>query len=122
MSKINNFSQLVNDLEGGQFNADASEMLQSAIEALTNSVLESGAKKAKAEMALKFEIVLDSGNVFILGSMASKLPVKPRGSSVFWTTKDNLLSKDNPHQPRLPFETINGGKKEVVNFNEAKEN
>lgn len=121
MHEIKNFNLLLAELEDGQFNADVSDKMQEVVKALTTSVLESGTKRAKGFLAITLDFTLDSGNMLISGSMASKLPSKPRGRSLFWTTKDNGLSRENPKQPALPFETITGGKKECASLSKTAE-
>lgn len=120
-SEISNFNQFVRELEDGQFDVDASEQLQKAVEALNNAVLQDGVRKAKATISCSFELLIDSGNISITGSVTSKLPVKPRGRSIFWSTAKNFLSRENPRQPSLPFSVTNGGRAEIVNL-DAKEN
>ena len=120
-NEIKDFSRVLAELEDGQFNADCSQKLQESLKALQERCDLDGVRSAKAQIAVALTIGLDSGNISIEAAVQSKNPAKLRGRTIFWLTKDGKgVCRENPNQPRLPFEVI-AGNREVVNYNENTE-
>lgn len=115
IDEIKDFSRVLWELEDGQFNTDCSNKLEEAIKAMRERCDEDGMRMAKATISVNLSLTLSSGNLVVQANVTSKNPEKPRGNTVFWTTKNNALSRENPKQPRLPFEVV-ANKREVVNY------
>jgi len=119
INEIKDFSRVLYELENGQFNADCSQKLEEAIKALQERCDSDGMRQAKASINITLSLVLDSGNVTVTANVTSKTPEKPRGRTIFWTTSNNGLCRENPKQPSLPFDVITG-KREIVNFDQER--
>lgn len=119
-NEIKDFSRVVAELEDGQFNVDCSTKLQESLKALKERCDMDGVKAAKAQIAVAITIVLDSGNIMMSAEVQSKNPPKPRGRTIFWLSDDGKgICRENPKQPRLPFDVI-AGKREIVTFEQER--
>ncbi len=117
---IKDFSRIIAELEDGQFNADCSAKLQESLKALQERCDIDGLRSAKAQIAVAITLVLDSGNIMMTADVQSKNPPKPRNRTIFWLSDDGKgVCRENPKQPRLPFDVI-AGKREIVNFDQER--
>lgn len=117
---IKDFSRVIAELEDGQFNVDCSSKLEEALKALRERCDVDGAKTAVAAIAVKLKIILNSGNIEIHADVSSSTPAKPRGRSIFWLSNDGKgICRENPKQPKLPFDVIQGNR-EVVNYDQER--
>ena len=120
IDSIKDFSRVISELEQGQFNADCSQQLEKALQALRERCDMDGVKSASASIDVKLKIIFESGNIEVRAEVNSKLPAKPRNRSIFWLAKDGKgICLENPAQPRLPF-TVVSQKREVVDYNEER--
>ena len=117
---IKDFSRIIAELEDGQFNADCSAKLQESLKALQERCNIDGLRSAKAQIAVAITLVLDSGNIMMTADVQSKNPPKPRNRTIFWLSDDGKgVCRENPKQPRLPFDVI-AGKREIVTYDEER--
>jgi len=117
---IKDFSRVIAELEDGQFNADCSAKLQESLKELQERCDIDGMRAAKAQIAVVITLVLDSGNITMTADVQSKNPPKPRNRTIFWLSEDGKgVCRENPKQPRLPFDVI-AGNREVVNFDQER--
>ena len=119
---IKDFSRMIGELEDGQFNADCSQQFEKALQSVKERCEIDGAKSATATISVNLKISFVSGKIEVNADVSSKLPAKPRNRSIFWLSEDGKgICRENPKQPRLPFDVI-AGKREVVNYdNERKD-
>lgn len=117
---IKDFSRILAELEDGQFNVDCSAKLEEALKAINERCIVDGCKAAQATISVGLKITLNSGNIEITADVSSKMPAKPRGRSIFWLSPDGKgVCRENPKQPRLPFDIIKGTR-EVVNYDQER--
>lgn len=117
---IKDFSRVVAELEDGSFNADCSAKLQESLKALQERCDIDGMRTAKAQITVGITLVLDSGNIMMTADVQSKNPPKPRNRTIFWLSEDGKgVCRENPKQPRLPFECI-AGKREIVAYDQER--
>lgn len=77
-------------------------------------------RAAKAQIAVAITLVLDSGNIMMTADVQSKNPPKPRNRTIFWLSEDGKgVCRENPKQPRLPFDVI-AGKREIVTYDQER--
>lgn len=114
MSKIDNINQLINSLEHGQFNVDASDDLKQILSTL-EGIIRNGQKRASADMTIKLSFKAENDVIEVFAASTIKLPKKARDRSLFFAGENGCLHTDNPRQENLPFDAITGGKQQVVN-------
>jgi hypothetical protein len=82
-------------------------------EALSKAVQQVRATGKSAELTYKLKIKpqdTEGDTVQIEDSITLKTANPMRKSALFFTTEDGRVSRENPAQPDLPMETIQGGK------------
>lgn len=103
------FDRLIAMHENGDLNAELSDMLRETLAGLSNYVLDHGGKP-EAEITVKFKFKLDGGNISAQAKIDDKQPVPPRGSSFYFLTANNQLTKRDPKQIDM-FKDVNAGAK-----------
>jgi hypothetical protein len=103
---VRGFGQLLQSLEDGQLLVDLGDKLQEMNDKLAKQADNVG--KAKGELTLKLKLTCDSqgGTVMIDSEIVVKEPKAPRGRSVFWMAKGNILANENPRQTKLPLREV----------------
>ena len=94
------FSAFLKQLDKGRTEAELSE----ALEWITAAVKETG--KAGSVM-LKLTVTPatsgDVNQVFVKDEIITKTPKKDRKQTIFFTTRQNTLVRNNPDQAEMPF-------------------
>lgn len=99
MARIRDSLTIVGMVEDGEianeFTAELTRMLATLKE-------HAGPKgKAKGSVTLKIEADVDGGMVSLAGDVATKVPKKKRGSSMYWLLDDGSLSTEHPQQMNM---------------------
>ena len=94
------FSDVMGELEAGQYLRDVTKELRKLVHAVRDT------RKAGA-LTLSFKLSpTGRGNVEIASAYTSKVPEHDRPATVFFTTPDATLLRDDPEQPRLPLRRV----------------
>ncbi len=109
--QLRTFSLLLSNLEGGQFNQDASEVLEEIV-SLCNEAIQQD-RKFKASISITVNFRADRGVVEITSDMKSKLPPPVRRTSLMHVSGGKFLSLTDPRQQTLP---LRGLAAETPNF------
>lgn len=98
------FDELVNEIDSGALNAEASALLRDLVERLNAHAQQNS--KAKGELTLKIKFdATSNGRVEITGEATGKFPAPPRTRETRWIgPKGDLLAAD-PRQEALPLRT-----------------
>lgn len=88
------------ELEGGQVVRDLTAQMQDVV----NAAIETR-KAGTVTLTLKVSPT-GRGNVTIDANIASKVPEHDRPSTIFFTTPDGQLVRDDPNQPKLPLRSV----------------
>jgi hypothetical protein len=92
---------LIDTIDDGALFAQLQDDLREIVTTIRKRSSEGNAKvKAKLTLALSF--VFDGKLVQIIPDVTMKIPRPRHGQGVFWVTKDNTLSPQNPAQLELP--------------------
>lgn len=102
---IRNFCEALTAMEDGQLVEDLAEKLNELIAEMNNAAIDNGGKQ-KGSLTLKLDFTLDGGLIETNANVKSTLPTIKRQRSVFWSTPDNYLSRNNPKQRDI-FEDVN---------------
>lgn len=105
--KIRYFSLLMQNLEGGNLEADLSRDLQQGIEKL-NAHYENYRGNPSMEINIKIKITKDGINMDTKADYTVKTPKQPRTRTALFLTPDNFLSKRNPNQREFTFRDVTG--------------
>ncbi|MDB5582791.1 MAG: hypothetical protein JWR80_7967 [Bradyrhizobium sp.] len=98
MKTIRDAQILIGMLEQGELNQELSAELNRDLAYLAEMSEENRKATYKGSLTLKLDIEVENGVVHISGNIDSKLPKKPRRSSLFWVTEDGQLSTEHPQQ------------------------
>jgi len=94
------FREVLANIREGELLYECGEMLEELIEAIQ----ETGRKGMfTLEISVKPGASGDASKVLVSGRPKIKKPLPETLPSMFYTTADNTLVRDNPKQPRLPF-------------------
>jgi hypothetical protein len=100
------FGALLTQVDDGTLHDEAT----SALHALNTKLAEHAERYgaiAKGAITLKLSIAMKpNGTAEVSGEIVSKEPKAPKAGSVFWLTKGNNLSPDNPRQQKLPLREV----------------
>ncbi len=99
--EVRSFATLITMIEDGRLHHELCGELRELIEALRHAG--SVGTKVKGRLNLALNFTFDGETMTVAGEMKSAKPKAPRGSSVFWTTEDNVLSTRHPRQMDLPI-------------------
>lgn len=94
------FSTFLKQINKGMTEAELSQSL----EAITAAVKDTG----KAGVVMLKVTITPAGSgevnqVFVDGEVITKTPKKARKQTIFFTTRNNTLTRSNPDQPEMPF-------------------
>lgn len=103
MSQTRSFIDFLRDQRGGLTEEELSKSLQQVIAAV-----ESQGKKATLTFTVEVAPVTNasSGQVIVSDEVKIKLPKPKRSASVFFTTPENNLSRNDPRQSSLPLRPV----------------
>lgn len=104
----NEYASLVAELEDGQLNTQLTADVAELVKALKDTALR-GAPKPTGRITLRLDFTLDGGVVTIAAANTLTLPRPARRKSVFFPTKENKLSRDNPRQHELHLKSTPAG-------------
>lgn len=100
------FAVLLQNVDDGCLHAELGEAVQEVTKELSK-VIDQGAQKAKGVLTLKLTFdARSNGTITLTGDVVTKTPKPVRGGSVFWATKGNNLSLENPRQQKLPLREV----------------
>lgn len=100
----NAFAKTLADLRRGQTLVELSNELADLVQA----VKETG---KKGEICLKLRLTPSAGGeaVVIEDAVTMKVPKMDRASTTFFTTEDNLLTRQDPRQMEMGLRAVDGG-------------
>lgn len=115
--KIRSFSMLVQNLEGGDLEADLSREIESGIANLNDYFQD---HRGTPEMTIKLTIKIkkDGMNMDVKADYSVNNPKIPRERTALFCTTDNCLTKRNPNQREFAFREVTDASKKSV-FREA---
>jgi hypothetical protein len=94
---------LLDTMEDGQFRVTLDESVEDLIKGLRKHQNNAGGK-AKGQLSMTISAVFDGKHVMLKGEVAVKLPKPIRGESLYYATKDNGLTREDPRQHSLPLQ------------------
>lgn len=98
---LENFDELVANLDSGQFNTNLTQKMREALRAMRESVDRHG--KASAEVSLTVQFKAETnGRVEIKTKTKIKAPGIPEASETRWINKAGALQASDPRQDELP--------------------
>lgn len=104
MSKtLSQASDIVAVIEGGDLNHDLSEEIRKVLAELQDLAPSGGKGKVKGSVSLKIDFIMSGRSVEVDTSFSSKVPKRPRSTSVYFVTPDATLSTDHPSQAAMEF-------------------
>lgn len=102
------FAVTLQQIGDGSLHAELSETLQKLCGDLSAHAIQFGAD-AKGTLTLTLALKASAnGVVGVAGDVKTKAPKAPRVGSVFWLTKGNNLTPDNPRQQKLGLREVVG--------------
>jgi hypothetical protein len=103
---VRGFGVTLQQIDDGSLHAHLGEEMQRLARELNDHALKFGSN-AKGTLTLKLNLLASpNGTVCIGGDVVSRGVKTPRVPSVFWLTKGNNLTLDNPKQQRLPLRDV----------------
>lgn len=99
-NKTADFTELVASIDAGALYATLQEDLTDIVAALRKRRAE-GIQQPKAKLTLSLAFKFDGKVVDVVPDVTTKLPRPVNGRGVFWVTKDNQLSRQDPQQLEL---------------------
>ncbi len=100
------FAVFLRHIDDGILHTDASRELQ-ALAAKLYEFSQTYGGVAKGALILTVNLsALENGTVDVIADVKVKEPKPKRARSVFWMTKGNNLSPDNPRQQKLPLREV----------------
>lgn len=102
------FAVVLQQLDDGCFHAEVSEALRKLNRELSDMANSHGGK-VKGTMTLALTLTAqDDGTISIDCDVKTKSPKPRRPRSLFWLTKGDNLTLDNPRQQKLPLRDVGG--------------
>lgn len=98
MKTIRDAQILIGMLEQGELNQELSAELGKCLKHMGELSEENPKVAYKGDLSLKLKIEVEAGEVHIKAEIDSKLPKRPRRSTLFWVTDDGDLSTEHPRQ------------------------
>lgn len=105
------FATLLGYIENGAFLKELSEATRDMIAEMSNRQLD-GAAKVKGKIVLTLALTLDRGSFDLVPKFDIKLPEQPRDRSIFWATRDNDLTPENPKQMKMDLRRVDDRREE----------
>jgi hypothetical protein len=96
------FVSFLETIEDGHFHGEVTERLRLLVRDMATLERNAGGKP-KAVLTLKIALKLDGGVFEVVGEASVTQPKPIRSRSIFYATKDNLLTPNNPRQLGLPL-------------------
>jgi hypothetical protein len=111
----NSFELVVRNQRRGALLAELSTKLSEAVMAVKEH-----SKPATVTLVLTIDPANgDASAVRLQDEVKVKLPRKPQGASLFYTTDDNRLVRDDPHQTEMALEVVKAQPVEAVDESAA---
>lgn len=110
------FGPFLSRVDDGRVYDDLGEQLQKLMGELDQYAQSFGKAKGELSIALKFSVEAN-GVVGVTAEIKAKSPKVTRPKSIFWLTKGNNLSAENPRQQKLPLRevpSVGGAAREVA--------
>ncbi len=105
-----NFSVLLSQIDDGRLHDELSETVQKMVDELS-TYTERYARDGKGSITLTLSLVARAnGTTSVVGDVKTKTPKPIRAGTVFWKTKGNNLSLDNPRQQKLALREVPAAK------------
>ena len=101
------FAAFLQEQRGGGLHGELSD----AISQVVAAALEHG-KKGQLVLTIDVKPNADGATVLITDKIKATVPEANRGAAIWFVDGDGNLSRRNPAQPELPFEAVEGGKRE----------
>jgi hypothetical protein len=101
MKKIRDMQAIVGLLENGEFNPALSQEVTNTLSQLADMSNDSAGRTFKGSTTIKLDYEVKDGMVVIRTDFNSKVPKRPRKSSMFWVVEDGALSTEHPRQHDL---------------------
>lgn len=97
---LRSFGALVATCEDGDLDADLRQAIRDIVQSLNDEARDRGGKPT-AKLTLTLVFRHDGGAIDIQAETDVKRPKKKRMRSVFWSTPDNDLTRQNPRQGEM---------------------
>lgn len=94
---LRSFGAIIATLEDGDLEVDLRVAIREIVQGLNDEALDRGGKPT-ATLTLKLTFRHDGGAIDINAETDVKRPKKKRARTVFYTTEDNDLTRQNPRQ------------------------
>jgi len=101
MKKIRDMQAIVGLLENGEFNPALSQEVTNTLSQLADMSNDSAGRTFKGKTTITLDYEVKDGMVVIRTDFNSKVPKRPRKSSMFWVVEDGALSTEHPRQHDL---------------------
>jgi hypothetical protein len=99
------FGPFLSRIDDGRVYDDLGEQLQKLCGELDQYAQNFG--KAKGELSVNLKLSVEAnGVVSVVVDVKTKAPKVTRPKSIFWLTKGNNLSPENPRQQKLPLREV----------------
>lgn len=86
-------SQLIEELDMGALNAEASKELRGLLQSLSDKIARDGVASGTLTVKLSFTAAMDK-KLHITGDVTSKRPARKRVTAAAWIDGDSIASKD----------------------------
>jgi hypothetical protein len=96
------YSDLIEELDCGQTNTDATRQLSEVIDALNAAAQRTGKAKGSLTLTLSFEAA-SNGRIEIESAIKAKLPAPPKARETRWVGDGGALLNADPRQETLPL-------------------
>jgi len=103
------FAAFLQEQRGGGLHGELSD----AISEIVAACIEHG-KKGQLVLTIDIKANDDGATVVITDKIKAVVPQANRGAAIWFVDAAGNLSRRNPAQPELPFEAVEGGKRETA--------
>lgn len=101
MKRIRDVQEIIGLLENGDLRAELSEEVAETLGKLGDMSNDQAGRTFKGSTTLKIDFEVKDGMVTIRTDFNSKVPKRPRKSSMFWLVEGGALSTEHPRQHDL---------------------
>ncbi len=99
---MNSFQQTLHNIEGGKLADDLADKLASLI-----GLVKERGKAGAISLSLKVKpLDADAESVSVVATVKVSEPAKAERASIFFTTEDNTLVRNNPKQTEMKLEPV----------------
>lgn len=98
MSKIRDVVTVLGMVDRGHLIREANEKFEQVLTELNDQSIESPKKKLKGKVTITLDIMVENGIATVTAEATNKLPKRPPGAAIFWTTQDGALTTQHPQQ------------------------